>query len=403
MDNKLKINNIRGQFPILKKKIYKNNLIYFDNASSNQKPQSVINKIKEYYENFNSNVHRGIHYLSEKSTNALENTRESIKKIISSKKINEIIFTSGTTESINLIASAYGEKYIKKNDEIIISQMEHHANIVPWQILCRKKSAILKVMPIKKNGEINIDIFKKILNIRTKIVSVVYISNTLGVINPIKKIIKESHLKKAIVIIDGAQAVAHTKINVQKLNCDFFIFSSNKIYGPTGIGILYGKRKILKKMPIYKSGGEMIEKVNTKRTIYNNLPYKFETGTPNIANIIAFQESINFIIKIGIQNIEYYEKKLLNYLSNKIFNIKKVKNIGESNKKINIFSFIIKNIHHLDICILLDSKGIAVRTGHHCTQPLIKKFKINGVVRISLSIYNTYKEIDKFIEIINKI
>jgi cysteine desulfurase/selenocysteine lyase len=399
----IKISKIRNEFPILKKKINGYPLIYFDNASSNQKPKSVINSIKKYYENFNSNVHRSIHTLSEISTNALELTRKSTQKLINANEPEEIIFTKNTTEGINLIASTYGREYVNNGDEIIISYMEHHSNIVPWQILCKEKKAILKIIPIDKNGDIDIKYFNKILTKKTKIVSIMHASNTIGSINPIEEIISKSHKKNAIVVIDGAQSVSHLKIDVKKNNCDFFVFSANKVYGPTGVGVLYGKREILEKMPPYQFGGEMIKKVEILKSTYNEIPYKFESGTPNIANIIAFKESINFIKKIGINNIFNYENKLLEYVTEKLKSIEKIKIIGSPNKKVSLVSFIVKNMHNLDVSILLDAKGIAIRNGHHCTQPLMNKLKIEGTIRVSLSIYNTKEEIDYFIENLKKI
>jgi len=399
----IKISKIRNEFPILKKKINGYPLIYFDNASSNKKPKSVINSIKKYYENFNSNVHRSIHTLSEISTNALELTRKSTQKLINANEPEEIIFTKNTTEGINLIASTYGREYVNNGDEIIISYMEHHSNIVPWQILCKEKKAILKIIPIDKNGDIDIKYFNKILTKKTKIVSIMHASNTIGSINPIEEIISKSHKKNAIVVIDGAQSVSHLKIDVKKNNCDFFVFSANKVYGPTGVGVLYGKREILEKMPPYQFGGEMIKKVEILKSTYNEIPYKFESGTPNIANIIAFKESINFIKKIGINNIFNYENKLLEYVTEKLKSIEKIKIIGSPNKKVSLVSFIVKNMHNLDVSILLDAKGIAIRNGHHCTQPLMNKLKIEGTIRVSLSIYNTKEEIDYFIENLKKI
>ncbi|MEZ7982233.1 MAG: SufS family cysteine desulfurase [Cytophagales bacterium] len=399
----IKISKIRNEFPILKKKINGYPLIYFDNASSNQKPKSVINSIKKYYENFNSNVHRSIHTLSEISTNALELTRKSTQKLINANEPEEIIFTKNTTEGINLIASTYGREYVNNGDEIIISYMEHHSNIVPWQILCKEKKAILKIIPIDKNGDIDIKYFNKILTKKTKIVSIMHASNTIGSINPIEEIISKSHKKNAKVLIDGAQSISHLKIDVKKNNCDFFVFSANKVYGPTGVGVLYGKREILEKMPPYQFGGEMIKKVEILKSTYNEIPYKFESGTPNIANIIAFKESINFIKKIGINNIFNYENKLLEYVTEKLKSIEKIKIIGSPNKKVSLVSFIVKNMHNLDVSILLDAKGIAIRNGHHCTQPLMNKLKIEGTIRVSLSIYNTKEEIDYFIENLKKI
>lgn len=400
----LNIEEIRNQFPILNQSVNGKPLIYFDNAATTQKPISLINAIKKYYENDNSNIHRGIHTLAERATNAFEETRKSVQQFINSKEVEEIIFTKGTTEGINLVAYAYGENFIKAGDEIIISTMEHHSNIVPWQILCEKKAAILKVIPINDEGELLMDEFEKMLSSKTKIVSLVWASNALGTINPIKEIIEKSHAFGAKVLIDAAQAVSHLDVDVQDLNCDFLAFSAHKMYGPTGVGILYGKRELLESMLPYQSGGEMIKEVRFEGTTYNDIPYKFEAGTPNIADVIALNHAIEFINGISKSEIRDYENSLLDYFLQLICETNDtIKLYGTSKKKVAIQSFVLKNMHHFDAGMMLDANGIAVRTGHHCTQPLMNRFGIEGTIRVSFAVYNTKKEIDKLVETLLKI
>lgn len=400
----LNIEEIRNQFPILNQSVNGKPLIYFDNAATTQKPISLINAIKKYYENDNSNIHRGIHTLAERATNAFEETRKSVQQFINSKEVEEIIFTKGTTEGINLVAYAYGESFIKAGDEIIISTMEHHSNIVPWQILCEKKAAILNVIPINDEGELLMDEFEKMLSSKTKIVSVVWASNALGTINPIKEIIEKSHAFGAKVLIDAAQAVSHLDVDVQDLNCDFLIFSAHKMYGPTGVGILYGKRELLESMLPYQSGGEMIKEVRFEGTTYNDIPYKFEAGTPNIADVIALNHAIEFINGISKSEIRDYENSLLDYFLQLICETNDtIKLYGTSKKKVAIQSFVLKNMHHFDAGMMLDANGIAVRTGHHCTQPLMNRFGIEGTIRVSFAVYNTKKEIDALVETLLKI
>ena len=389
---------IRDMFPILNKKINNNQLVYFDNAATTQKPIQVIESINKYYSEYNANIHRGIHTLAEKATQEYEKTRKTVSKFINSRSEKEVIFTRGTTEGINLIASSFVKNFIKKGDEIIISEMEHHSNIVPWQMICEENGIILKTINVFENGEIDLDNFKELISNKTKFLSIVHTSNTLGTVNPIKEMIEICKKNNINTMIDGAQASAHSKIDVQDLNCDFFVLSAHKMYGPTGVGIVYGKEEILEKMPPYMGGGEMIKDVNFKKTTYNELPYKFEAGTPNIGDVIGFNEALSFINNIGLDNISLYEKELKNYASNSFNKIEGINIIGNSKNKIGIFSFTMDKIHYYDLGLLLDSKGIAIRTGHHCTQPLMDKFNLEGTARVSLAIYNTKNEIDYFVE-----
>jgi len=397
------IEKIRAQFPILHQKVNGKPLIYFDNAATNQKPKQVIDALVNYYQGYNANIHRGIHTLAEKATKAFEETRHSMQKFINAKHVEEIIFTRGVTESINLVASSYGRTFLKEGDEVIVSGLEHHSNIVPWQIVCNEKKATLKAIPITKVGEIDLDAYKKLLTNRAKIVAINHASNSLGTINPIKEVIQLAHEVGAVVLIDGAQAAAHLEIDVQNLDCDFYCISSHKMYGPTGAGILYGKKSILEKMPPYMGGGEMIKEVTFTKTIYNDLPYKFEAGTPNIADVIALNEAVCFINTLGKEQIAEYESELLSYTVEKLSSIPSVKLIGTAKEKVAVQSFVIEGIHHFDIGQMLDARGIAVRTGHHCTQPLMDSFGIEGTVRASFSIYNTTAEIDELIDGIKRI
>ena len=395
------IQEIRAQFPLLNQKINNNNLIYFDNAATTQKTKSVINAISNYYLQQNSNVHRGVHFLSGHATEKFEETRIVIKKFINAAKTSEIIFTKGTTDGINLIANGY-RSILKKGDEIIISELEHHSNIVPWQICCENSGAILKVLPLLENGEIDFSLLDKMLSNKTKLIAISHVSNSLGTINPVENIIKKAHKNGTKVLVDGAQAASHISLNMQKLNADFYVFSAHKMYGPTGVGVLYGKEALLKNLPVYQGGGEMIENVDFDKTSYAALPHKFEAGTPNIAGVIAFKKAINFISKIGLENIKSYEENLLDYATQKILKIEGVKIYGSSKNKTGIISFNIKEIHPYDIGVILDKLGIAIRTGHHCTQPVMKRFNIPGTARISFAIYNTKKEVDFCINAIKK-
>ena len=387
------VQNIRKDFPILKKKINGIPLIYFDNAATSQTPSCVIDSITNYYTNYNSNIHRGVHSLSEEATEAYEGSRENIRRHFNAKYSQEIIFTSGTTHSLNIISNGF-ENLLGASDEIIVSGLEHHSNIVPWQMMAKKNKASLKVIPIDDNGELKLDEFKKIISTNTKLVFVNHVSNTLGIINPIEEIIKISHENNALVVIDGAQSAAHFKVDVQKLDIDFYTASAHKLCGPTGVGFLYGKKELLEKINPFMGGGEMISDVTFEETTYADLPHKFEAGTPNISGVIAFGVAIDYMNKIGFDNIEKYEIDLLNYATKKLKKIEGLKIYGDVINKTSVISFNILGIHPYDLGSILDKYGIAVRTGQHCTQPIMDHFKISGTVRISLSFINTFEEID---------
>ena len=397
---KRSLENIREEFPILHQKINGEDLVYLDNAASTQKPKAVINAIKDYYENDHSNVHRGVHTLSVRATEAYENAREKVSQFVNSPNKNQIIFTKGTTESINLIAGSL-TNLIEKNDEILITAMEHHSNIVPWQELCKRTGAILKIIPINDNGEILIDKYTEMVTNKTKLVSVVHLSNTLGTINPIEEIIDTAKLNNAITVIDGAQSAGHLLVDVQELDCDFYLFSGHKVFGPTGIGVLYGKENILNQIDPYQFGGEMILKVTFEETTYNGLPHKFEAGTPNIAGAVGIGASIDFINSLDRELCHQYEMSLHDYALEKLEQFDDIRIIGKSSKKSAIISFVIDGIHPHDIGTIINQKGIAVRTGHHCTMPLMDFYGIPGTVRASFSIYNNHAEVDKLIDAIN--
>ena len=403
MKNNTNINveEIRKDFPILKRKVNGQNLIYFDNAATSQTPKVVIDSIVSYYSNYNSNIHRGVHALSQEATDAYEGSRVKFQKHFNAKNSFEIIFTSGTTHSINLVASGF-KKILKRDDEIIVSQLEHHSNIVPWQMLCEETGAKIKVIPIDHNGELIFSEFEKLLNAKTKVVFVKHISNALGVINPIKKIITKAHEYNAAVLIDGAQATPHMKIDVSELDVDFYVTSTHKICGPTGVGVLYGKEEWLNKIPPFLGGGEMIDKVTFEKSTYAGLPNKFEAGTPNISGVIASGVAIDYLNGIGLDNINEYEKDLLDYATSKLLEIKDLKIYGVSEEKTAVISFNVGQIHPYDIGSIVDKLGIATRTGHHCAQPIMDYFKIPGTIRISFSFYNTKEEIDIFIKALNK-
>ncbi len=399
----LNIEKIREQFPVLHQQVNGKPLVYFDNAATSQKPLSVINALVDYYKGYNANIHRGIHTLAEKATKAFEDTRHTAKAFINASSDQEIIFVRGVTEAVNLVASTYGRAYVQEDDEILISGLEHHSNIVPWQILCEEKQAVLKVIPVRENGELDLDAFKKLLSDRSKIVAVNHASNSLGTINPIKEIIDAAHQAGAVVLIDGAQAGAHLEIDVQALDCDFYCLSAHKMYGPTGVGIFYGKKELLEKMPPYQGGGEMIKDVTFEKTTYNDLPYKFEAGTPNIADVVAFKFAMDFISEQGKENISAHEHELLSYATEKVSALNGVRLIGTAKDKVSVLSFIVEGIHPFDIGQMLDTRGIAVRTGHHCTQPLMDHLGIEGTVRASFAVYNTKQEIDGLVEGLDRI
>jgi len=397
------VEKIRAQFPVLHQFVNGKPLVYFDNAATNQKPKQVIDALTHYYEHDNANIHRGIHTLAERATKAYEITRHAMQGFINAKHTEEIIFTRGVTESINLVASSYGRAFLNSGDEVIVSGLEHHSNIVPWQMICEERKAVLRVIPVTAVGELDLDVYRKLLSNKTKVVAVNHASNSLGTINPVKEIISLAHQAGAVVLIDGAQASAHLHIDVQELDCDFYCISSHKMYGPTGTGILYGKKELLEKMPPYMGGGEMIKDVTYAKTTYNDLPYKFEAGTPNIGDVIALNEAINFINNLGKAAIDAHEHELLVYAADKLAAIKGVRLIGTAKEKVSVQSFVIEGIHHFDIGQMLDTRGIAVRTGHHCTQPLMDHFGIEGTVRASFSVYNTKAEIDQLLEGVERI
>ncbi len=397
------IEEVRNQFPVLHQEVNGKPLIYLDNAATTQKPQSVMDALTGYYSKDNSNIHRGAHTLADRATRYYEKTRGQIREFINAKEEAEIIFTKGTTEGINLVASTFGRKYINKGDEVIISAMEHHSNIVPWQMLCEEKGAFLRIIPINDKGEILMDAFDALLNERTKLVSIVHASNALGTINPVSEIIRKAHEIGAKVLLDGAQSTCHLEMDVQALDCDFLAFSAHKIFGPTGLGVLYGKREILESMPPYQGGGEMIKEVSFIKTTYNDIPFKFEAGTPNIADVIAFQKALEFISGLGKKNMIAYEKGLLAYASEKLNDIKGFIPIGTATDKIGVISFNINGMHPFDVGMMLDARGIAVRTGHHCAQPLMHRIGIEGTVRASFSVYNTESEVDTLVESVAKI
>ena len=397
----LDINKIRAQFPILNRKVNGKDLVYFDNGATTQKPQSVIDAEANYYTDENSNVHRGVHFLSGLATDKFEDTRKTIQQFIGAKHSKEIIFTKGTTDSINLVANAY-RILLSKGDEIIISELEHHSNIVPWQMCCEISGASLKVIPLLDNGELDMNEFNNLLSESTKVVAVSHISNALGTISPIEEIITKAHKVGAKVLIDGAQAASHVALDMQELNADFYCFSAHKMFGPTGVGVLYGKEEILNKLPPYQGGGEMIKEVSFEKTTYACLPHKFEAGTPNISGVIAFKQAIDFITDLGVSEIAKYEDELLKYATTEILKIEGVKIYGTAKNKSGIISFNIEGLHPYDIGMIIDKMGVAIRTGHHCTQPIMDRFNIPGTARISLSVYNTKAEVDVCINAIKK-
>jgi cysteine desulfurase/selenocysteine lyase len=397
------VNKIREDFPILRKKVHNKNLVYLDNAATTQKPTYVIDKVNKYYTTMNANIHRGVHALSQEATEEFEGARIQIKQFINALGKNEIVFTRGATESINLVASSYGRANIKEGDEIIISQMEHHSNIVPWQLLCKEKNAKLRIIPINDDGELIYEEFEKLVNEKTKFISIVYVSNSLGTINPVKKIINYAHQFKIPVLVDAAQALNHIYVDVQDLDCDFLAFSGHKIYAPTGIGALYGKVELLDAMPPYQGGGDMISKVTFEETTYNELPHKFEAGTPDIAGAIGLGAAIEYISKIGIDNIKEHEKSLLEYATKQVEEVPGLRIIGRAKEKTSVLSFVLDNIHPHDIGTFLDFEGVAIRTGHHCTQPVMQRFCIPATSRASFAMYNTKEEVDVLVNGLKKI
>jgi len=388
------IDKIRADFPILKREVNGKPLVYLDNGATTQKPVSVINSIAHYYSDMNSNVHRGVHYLSQISTDAFEVTRRKIQFFINAPEDRQVIITKGTTDSINLVATCYGRAFIQEGEEIILSAMEHHSNIVPWQMLCDEKGCKIRVIPMNDKGELDMDAYRGLFNERTKLVAVTYVSNALGTINPVKEMISIAHAHGAVVLVDAAQAIQHIQVDVQGLDVDFLAFSGHKMYGPTGVGVLYGKEELLNAMPPYQGGGDMIKDVTFEKTTYNDLPFKFEAGTPNIEAGICLNEAIDYISSIGLAHIEAYEHELLAYTQEKLSQIPGIRFIGTADQKCSVISFIIEGTHPYDVGVILDKLGIAVRTGHHCAQPVMDRFGIPGTIRVSLALYNTKEDID---------
>jgi len=402
MDKKpFNVKEVRELFPALRQQIYGKNLIYFDNGATSQKPQLVLDAINKYYSKENANIHRGVHFMSQRATTDYEAARKRIQLYLNAKKSEEIIFTKGTTDGINLVANSFGE-LLQAGDEILISEMEHHSNIVPWQMLCERKNLTLRVAPINKRGEIIEEELDKLLTKKTKLVALTQISNTLGTINPIKEIVKKAHVVGAKVLVDGAQSIQHTKVDVRDLDCDFFVFSGHKVFGPTGIGVLYGKEDLLDRMPPYQGGGDMIAKVTFERTTYNELPFKFEAGTPHIAGGICLGTAFEFLESLDMKAVEQHERELQKYAEDMLETFEDLHIIGTAKNKTSVVSFVIEGLHPFDIGTLLDKQGIAVRTGHHCTQPLMDIYKIPGTVRASFAFYNTREEIDFFIKALEK-
>ncbi len=398
---KFNIREVRQNFPALRQQVYGKGLIYFDNGATSQKPQVVLDAINQFYSLNNANIHRGVHHLSQKATDEYEQAREKIRSFIHASKKEEIIFTKGTTDSINLVAYSFGE-LLQAGDEVLISAMEHHSNIVPWQLLAERKNLKLRVIPINKKGELLMEEFKQLLNSKTKIVAITHVSNSLGTINPVSEITQLAHAVGAKVLIDGAQSIQHTRIDVQALDCDFFVFSGHKVFGPTGIGVLYGKESVLEQMPPYQGGGDMISKVTFERTTYNELPFKFEAGTPHIAGGICLGTALEYLEQFDFQELETYEHELTDYAQDLLSTFEGLTLIGTAKHKTSVVSFSVDGVHPFDIGTLLDKQGIAVRTGHHCTQPLMDFYQIPGTVRASFAFYNTKEEIDVFIAAVEK-
>jgi cysteine desulfurase / selenocysteine lyase len=397
------VERVRADFPILAQKVRGKPLVYLDNAATTQKPRAVIEAISKYYEGTNSNVHRGVHYLSEQATNEYEGVRKTAQKFLNAADLKEIIFVRGTTEGINLVAQSYGRANVRAGDEIIITEMEHHSDIVPWQFLCTERGAKLRVAPINDAGELDLDAFAKLLGPKTKLVAATHVSNSLGTVNPIRKIVEMAHAAGAPVLVDGAQAVQHMKVDIQALGCDFYTFSGHKIYGPTGIGVLYGKASLLDKMPPYQGGGDMIMSVTFEKTVYNRLPYKFEAGTPDIAGVIGLGAALDYVTNLGIENIAAHEAQVLDYGTKALTSIPDLRLIGTAKDKASVLSFTLGDIHPHDIGTILDQEGIAIRTGHHCSQPVMQHFGVESTARASLGLYNTKAEIDALARGVEKV
>ncbi|MBI4455258.1 MAG: cysteine desulfurase [Acidobacteria bacterium] len=393
---------IREDFPILRQKIHGKPLVYLDNAATTQKPEKVIEALHRFYSQYNSNVHRGVHSLSEQATEAYEDARSKVQRFIHACHVHEIVFVRSTTEAINLVAQSYGRKYVKSGDEIIISAMEHHSNIVPWQMLCEEKGAVLRVVPINDQGELLLEEYEKLFNPRTRLVSVAHVSNALGTVLPVRTIIDMAHRRNVPVLIDGAQSVPHLKVDVQQLDCEFYAFSGHKLFGPTGVGILYGKSALLENMPPYQGGGDMISSVTFEKTIYNVLPFKFEAGTPNIAGAIGLGMAIDYLDEVGLGNVAVYEQELLCYATEVLSTIPRLRIIGTAREKVGVLSFVIEGAHPHDVGTVLDQEGIAIRTGHHCAQPVMDRFAVPATARASVALYNTREEVDALARAIHK-
>lgn len=400
---KLDIQKIREDFPILGVKVYDKPLVYLDNGATTHKPRVVIDAVREVYEKQNSSIHRGIHYLSEQMTEAYEQARDTVRKFINALSTTEIIFTHGATSAINAVAFSFGEKYVNEGDEVLISEMEHHSNIVPWQMLCERKHAHLKVIPFDDNGEIDMEQYRKMLNDKTRIVAVNHASNSLGTVNPVKEITRIAHEKNIPVLIDGAQIVQHGEVDVRDIDCDFFVFSGHKIFGPTGIGVLYGKEKILEEIPPYQGGGDMVDCVTMEKTTYNELPFKFEAGTTNYTGAIGLAKALDYVSGIGIENIIAYEHELTRYAGEQLASMEGIRIFGNARERISVFSFHMADIHPYDAGMVLDKMGIAVRTGTHCTQPVMDHFNISGTIRASMVFYNTMEEVDMLMSALQRV
>jgi cysteine desulfurase/selenocysteine lyase len=402
MVGKNSVFELRDDFPTLKRKVNGKDLVYFDNGATSQKPNLVIDRIACFYQNENSNIHRGVHTLSQDATSAYENSRKKIKEYINANLEEEIIFTKGTTDGINLVASGFSRGFLKEGDEVLISEMEHHSNIVPWQMACEYSGANLKVCPIDDRGDLDMNLFKTLLSEKTKLVAITHVSNTLGTINPVKDIIDYSHKLNIPVLFDGAQSVPHMKVDMQDLNCEFYAFGAHKMFGPTGIGVLYGKKEWLEKLPPYQGGGDMIKSVTFEKTTYNDLPHKFEAGTPNIAAGLGLGAAVDYLSAIDWSLVNKHEKELLEYATNSIKKIDGIRIIGTSESKVGVLSFVHEKAHHYDIGTILDQLGVAIRTGHHCTEPLMNRFKVTGTARASFAFYNTKQEVDVFINALKR-
>jgi len=394
---------LRREFPALQQEVNNKPLIYFDNAATTQKPKAVIERILQYYSRENSNIHRGAHFLSQQATEAYEDARNTVQLFLNAAFTHEIIFTRGTTESINLVAYSFFKKFIKKGDEILISAMEHHSNIVPWQIACEDYGAVLRIIPMDERGVLDMEAYRSLLSDKTKVVAVTHVSNALGTINPVKEITRLAHEKGAAVLIDGAQAMSHLKVNVQDIDCDFYCFSAHKLYGPMGVGVLYGKEELLNQMPPYQGGGEMIKEVTFEKTTYNELPFKFEAGTPNVGDVLGLEAAIRFVSYLRLDEIAAHEQRLMSYATSQLKTLENIRFIGTAPEKTSVISFIFTDIHPYDTGTILDKMGIAVRTGHHCAQPIMDFFGIPGTIRVSLAVYNSRTEIDQLIIALKKV